>query len=362
MRVLFASDYPHIPENTGGLEINTHELCLALLGGGHQPAVLATLVGRGSTGFIAKAKLRAGLASGWATDQGCGYPVLRSWTPDANLDAVLDWFRPDVVVVQSWRFQMVQAAVRRGIGAVLYSHSAHSAMEGLTDRALLSRCLLLANSRFNADYQGAALDARFDVLHPLVNPRRYLCTGNRTHVVQVGLTVRKGAPVTLAIARKRPDIPFIVVKNWEGLQALAEDRALDEEAAAIPNLTVIRPFRDARKLYRISRILLVPSIWQETWGRVVTEAQINGIPVVASTRGGLPEAVGSGGVALDPDAPIDRWEETISRLWDDPVAYKDMSDRALRRVQDDDVGPEPLLRRFVSLLESAIALRAPAGA
>jgi glycosyltransferase involved in cell wall biosynthesis len=193
------------------------------------------------------------------------------------------------------------------------------------------------------------------VLHPLVNPRRYLCGGKRTHIVQVGLTARKGAPLTLAIARQRPDIPFLIVRNWEGLQVQSEDSGLDDQAASLPNVQVIPPWRDARKLYRVSRILLVPSFWQETWGRVVTEAQLNGIPIVASNRGGLPEAVGKGGVVLDPEAPIGEWVSAVSRIWDDLTWYQEMSSRSLQRVQEDDVGIAPLFRRFMKLLDDAIA-------
>jgi len=84
MRVLFASDYAHIPENTGGLEINTHELCLALRNGGHQPAVLASLVGRGVTGFVAKAKCGRGWRPGGqrirAWDIRCCGPIRRPRT------------------------------------------------------------------------------------------------------------------------------------------------------------------------------------------------------------------------------------------------------------------------------------------
>jgi glycosyltransferase involved in cell wall biosynthesis len=355
MRVLFASDYAHIPENTGGLEINTHEICLALQAAGHQVAILAALVGRGMTGIIAKAKLRSGLASGWATDTNLGYPVLRSWTPEDHLGAVMDWYRPDAVVVQSWRFGMVEEVLRRGAGAVLYSHSAHSTIEGVSDRRLLARCALLANSAFNADFQGRALDAAFDVLYPLVNPRRYRCSVAGTHIVQIGLTTAKGAPLTLAIARRRPDIPFLIVKNWEGLQAKPEDAGLDQQAASLANLRVIRPKRDARELYRISRVLLVPSFCQEAWGRVVTEAQTNGIPVVASDRGGLPEAVGHGGVVLDPEAPLNVWVDAISRLWDDRGWHQEMSERALLRSQQDDIAAGPLFERFVAVLASAIA-------
>jgi glycosyltransferase involved in cell wall biosynthesis len=73
---------------------------------------------------------------------------------------------------------------------------------------------------------------------------------------------------------------------------------------------------------------LAPSIWSEAYGRVVTEAQYSGIPVLASNRGGLPEAVGAGGVVLDPAESIDTWAHTLRRLWDDKIYYQVLSHAA----------------------------------
>jgi len=47
-----------------------------------------------------------------------------------------------------------------------------------------------------------------------------------------------------------------------------------------------------RAAYGRSRLLLAPSRWVESWGRVASEAQISGLPVIATKSGGLPEAVG----------------------------------------------------------------------
>jgi glycosyltransferase involved in cell wall biosynthesis len=381
MRVLFATDYPHLPENTGGLEVNTHELCLALSASaghppsgtapsgtapsgtapevatsGHTVAVLAALRGRGLTGALARSKLRFGLAAGFAVDRGLGYPVLRAWHPAEALGAAMEWFRPDVVVVQSWRFGMVAEALRRGVASVLYSHSAQSALEGV-DAGLLAHCVLVANSAFNAGFQGGAIGARFEVLHPLINPHRYLCDGPRDHVVQVGLSLQKGAAVTLAVARQRPDIRFLVVQNWEGVGRRPADEALHREAAALANLRVIPPDHDVRRLYRRARLLLVPSQLPETWGRVVNEAQINAIPVVASNQGGLPEAVGGGGVILDWRAPAGAWVAEVARLWDEPVWHAEMARRARARAEADDIRSDALLDRFVTLLQDARARR-----
>ena len=61
--------------------------------------------------------------------------------------------------------------------------------------------------------------------------------------------------------------------------------------------------------FALTRILLVPSVWQEPFGRVAAEAMINGIPPLVGNRGALPHvfggdfAVGGGGRVL----PIPEW-------------------------------------------------------
>ena len=45
-------------------------------------------------------------------------------------------------------------------------------------------------------------------------------------------------------------------------------------------------------------------------------ARANGIPVLASDRPGHGEAVGPGGILVDPDAPIDTWVDALARLKD----------------------------------------------
>jgi glycosyltransferase involved in cell wall biosynthesis len=49
---------------------------------------------------------------------------------------------------------------------------------------------------------------------------------------------------------------------------------------------------------------------------------VSGIPAIVSSVGGLPEAVGAGGVVVDRDAAIAEWVSALSRLWDDPVEYQ----------------------------------------
>jgi len=57
-----------------------------------------------------------------------------------------------------------------------------------------------------------------------------------------------------------------------------------------------------RDFDRVSRAVLVFSLWRESLGRVPMEAMANGIPVVASDRGPLPETLGSAGFVFTIEA------------------------------------------------------------
>jgi glycosyltransferase involved in cell wall biosynthesis len=51
---------------------------------------------------------------------------------------------------------------------------------------------------------------------------------------------------------------------------------------------------DVAKIYRDMDVLIVPSLWNEAFGRVVIEAFSFGIPVICSNKGGLPELIEQG--------------------------------------------------------------------
>ena len=99
---------------------------------------------------------------------------------------------------------------------------------------------------------------------------------------------------------------------------------------------------DPRDFWRVARVCLMPSLWLESQGLVAVEAMINGVPVIASDRGALPETLGGAGVLLPLPArltphtrelptaeEVAPWVEMIIRLWDDPVYYAEHERRAL---------------------------------
>ena len=114
---------------------------------------------------------------------------------------------------------------------------------------------------------------------------------------------------------------------------------------------------DPRDFYRVSRMVLMPSLWRESFGRVAAEALLNGIPVLASRRGALPEVLHDAGFLFDiperytPESRIvpspeevAPWVETVIRLWDDAAFYDHESRRCVTAAEA--WRPEKLAARY----------------
>ncbi|MGE5245595.1 MAG: glycosyltransferase family 4 protein [Betaproteobacteria bacterium] len=72
-----------------------------------------------------------------------------------------------------------------------------------------------------------------------------------------------------------------------------------------------------RQLYEGARLLVQPS-FEEGFGLPVLEAMTLGVPVVAASRGALPEVLGDAGLLVDPEQP-DELANGIERLLDDEI-------------------------------------------
>jgi glycosyltransferase involved in cell wall biosynthesis len=108
-----------------------------------------------------------------------------------------------------------------------------------------------------------------------------------------------------------------------------------------------------RGVYAGTRIMLVPSEWEETWGRVVTEAQVSGIPVLATNYAALPESVGPGGLLVAHDAPLDEWVRALRALWDDQALYENLSQRALEHAARPEAQPQHAAVTFLAGLRQS---------
>lgn len=175
--------------------------------------------------------------------------------------------------------------------------------------------LFLANSGFTADRWRALSGVHCAVVPPVVAPERYLAATRGEKVLFVNPAPIKGVELMFTLAALCPDLPFLVVESWN-LDPTWQ-RHCRQRAQALGNIDWLAPTDDMRAVYAQARMLLMPSVWEESFGRTVVEAQLNGLPVLASNRGALPEVVGAGGLTLDPHADVRQWVDALRRLYRD---------------------------------------------
>jgi hypothetical protein len=94
----------------------------------------------------------------------------------------------------------------------------------------------------------------------------------------------KGIAIFLSLAKALPDVQFAAVPTWGTSQV---DYA---QMAHCPNIRLLRPSDEIDDILRLSRVLLVPSLWAEAKANMITEAMLRGIPVLSSDVGGNSEA------------------------------------------------------------------------
>lgn len=75
--------------------------------------------------------------------------------------------------------------------------------------------------------------------------------------------------------------------------------------------------------YSAADVFAVPSLYEEGFGRVIIESIACGTPVIASNKGGIPEAVDSSvGILIEPNA--DNFARSIQKLIDNPEMLEKM--------------------------------------
>jgi glycosyltransferase involved in cell wall biosynthesis len=267
-------------------------------------------------------------------------------------------FRPDILVTYGGDMASrgIFAAARRCRLRVVFSLRNFAYRDAALFRGVDA---ILVPSRTAQEHYRKTLGLESTVLPGPLNWARIVCPQvERRFVTFVNPHPAKGvfvfARIALELGRRRPDIPFLVVEGRGTIDWLARC-GLDLSAVRTIHRMVNTP--DPRDFYRVSKLVLMPSLCRESFGRVPVEAMINGLPVLASTRGALRETIQGGGLLLDvPErctehtrfapaaAEVALWVETIERLWDNPHFYEEECRRA--RAAAAAWHPDRLLPRF----------------
>ncbi len=329
MRILLAHNSPYFPAFGGGDKSN-RLLMESLSARGHHVLVAARV---DRFGAEAHRHLLAELAARGvpATQDGAAVrftlngvevhalsiePHVRVWF--ASQIAAFD---PDVILTSTDdpAHLMLEPALAAGRARVVYMVRATVALPfgpdtgfaGALKTAILQRADgVVTVSEYVARY--ARRWGRLDAVHVPISllepgPFAHLGRFGNRFVTMVNPCAVKGISIFLALARRFPSAEFAAVPTW-GTTA-ADLQAL----RALPNISVLPPVDDIDRILKITRVVLVPSLWAEARSRMILEAMARGIPVLASDVGGLPEAM-LGMDYLVPVRPVVHYQSAVDEL------------------------------------------------
>ncbi|MBQ9874605.1 MAG: glycosyltransferase [Thermoguttaceae bacterium] len=255
-----------------------------------------------------------------------------------RLGKALDAYNPDVFATYGGdpRIALAAETVRnRGASTAFYLHN----LEYRKPELFKSFDSVIVPSEFAKRFYKEKLGIETVAIPPLIDEIKILADSNsREFVSLVNPALEKGRCFFIGIARElgklRPEIPFLVVDG----RAKAKSIGGSPEGRALQNLYWLPTTDEPRDFYKRTRILLVPSLWEEAFGRTAVEGALNSIPVLVSNRGALPEVVGDPRAVLPIPKRFEKyskliptpeevapWVELIVKLWDDDALARKLA-------------------------------------
>jgi glycosyltransferase involved in cell wall biosynthesis len=187
-------------------------------------------------------------------------------------------------------------------------------------------------------------------------PPRIVYLGRLESYKRIDLLLRALA----RIRTRHPELELVVVGRGgerEGLEALARELGLADRV----RFTGFVDDDERDRLVAGARLAVCPSV-KEGWGITVIEANVLGVPVVATDAPGLRDAVRDGqtGVLVPDDAPerfTERLADAIAKLLDDPSRLEQLSTeaRVWARRFDWDSSAEVMARAIESAARTSAA-------
>ena len=166
----------------------------------------------------------------------------------------------------------------------------------------------------------------------------------------------KGDEIVSRVAERLPEYRFVVA----GQRYLFPDEKLPGNMERMGQLTDMKPF------YEQISVLLVPSIVGEGCPRVILEAAVNGIPVIANSVGGIPEALGRSGIMVDAgpggyndvDTVAGKYVVILRKLLEDRERYEFERQRAFIRAGEYQREQDEQITRLQSMFGEAVSVTA----
>jgi glycosyltransferase involved in cell wall biosynthesis len=362
LRVLYAFDRAPYPLHySGGAERSCHETMAALAARGLNTMVI------GSHRVFNRAELspederrlgvRAIETSADEVVYDCGYPVvILRGDFEAGLRRRMAEFAPDIVCTHlNGAIEVIRMANRAGAVPVWFVRDAecgnHPDPHLDEAHALGTRMMVSSPFLWNHLLTNHGIDST--VVYPLVDPVACTAPHRGEYLTLINPVQEKGVSIFVRIVERMPELPFLACEGWK-MDSSGDIEQTRETFQRFPNVRLIPATSDVREIFAQTRLLLMPSMWREGFGRVALEAQFSGIPVVASRRGGLAD-FREGIVLVEDFMNPDAWVRTIRAIMNDQAIYDRLSERALLHAQRPDLSRDHLIDAFLGTVTPSLS-------
>lgn len=361
-KLLFVTKLPFYPDASGGAEQSSLYLFKSLRELGWQIEVFCGLSLRSPYFWRAcwQALMRFQKPSYSVMDEDLGYPCwrqIRKFSKERQwiecLDQRLHEYRPDVVLIHNLHTDpILNYPAHQGYPTYYFVRSICNIKAGFV---VPDQFHAIANSPFTASIITQFTRNEIGVVLPFIDLDQYrVIKRERQYITFINTIPQKGLDVAIEIARCLPQERFLFVKGKWGNYSASKIEALMKPIYKLPNVEVWNHQHDMRPVYAVTDILLVPSQFTETFGRVIIEAQVNGIPVVAANAGGIPYTLGQGGILVEPKNEPQAYVDALRRLRTDENLYSQLSALALENSQRSEFTPQHQVKNFIRFVGNRI--------
>lgn len=271
--------------------------------------------------------------------EGGGYANCEKCTPE-NLRRCVPWHR-------QWWEQYKLAETRKNI-PLLDSAQAKIAISGAVKKKMLA-------NGFTGDIKVVPNPVDVKMFGPHAGGKEK--QKNKTVAFIGRLSYEKGILVLMQIIKKilaeRDDVSFLVVGEG-ALKPELEKFVSENKFGGMVDVAGKVDFAELPAVYANADIVLIPSQWEEPFGRVAIEAGACGTPVVASRVGGIVDTIVDGKTGrLVPPHATEEWVTDIGELLDNDSKREKMGEAAMKFVREN-FATDIVVRRLEKIYEGVL--------